>query len=147
MITWTYNDGGRKAAGYPSVKRQNDCVTRAIAIATSLPYQVVADGIDALGRVERVTRGRKSAGRSTSQSGVYKPTTRKYMARIGWKWTPTMGIGTGCTVHLKASELPKGRLVVNCSKHIVAVIDGVIHDIYNPSRGGTRCVYGYWSKA
>ena len=24
------------------------------------------------------------------------------------------------------------------------MIDGVIHDTYDPTRGGTRCVYGYW---
>ena len=22
--------------------------------------------------------------------------------------------------------------------------DGVVHDTYDPSRDGTRCVYGYW---
>ena len=27
---------------------------------------------------------------------------------------------------------------------ITAVIDGVINDTYDPSRGGKRCVYGYW---
>jgi hypothetical protein len=27
---------------------------------------------------------------------------------------------------------------------LCAVIDGVIHDTFNPSRGGSRCVYGYW---
>jgi hypothetical protein len=26
------------------------------------------------------------------------------------------------------------------------VIDGVIHDTHDCSRGGTRCVYGYWRK-
>jgi hypothetical protein len=30
------------------------------------------------------------------------------------------------------------------SRHAVAVIDGVIHDTYDCSRGGKRCVYGYW---
>lgn len=55
-----------------------------------------------------------------------------------------MGIGTGCTVHLVSQELPGGRLIVSVSKHLTAVIDGVIHDTHNPSRSGTRCVYGYW---
>jgi hypothetical protein len=32
------------------------------------------------------------------------------------------------------------------SKHYCAVIDGVIHDTSDPSRDGTRCVYGYWIK-
>jgi hypothetical protein len=41
-------------------------------------------------------------------------------------------------------ELPIGRLIVSVSKHLVAVVDGVIHDTHDPSRAGTRCVYGYW---
>jgi len=34
--------------------------------------------------------------------------------------------------------------VVACSKHYTAVIDGVIHDTHDPSRDGTRAVYGYY---
>ncbi len=56
-----------------------------------------------------------------------------------------MKIGQGCTVHLRADELPGGRLIVRVSRHMCAVIDGVIHDTHDPSRAGTRCVYGYWS--
>ena len=55
-----------------------------------------------------------------------------------------MQIGSGCTVHLRDGELPMGRLLVSVSKHLVAVIDGVIHDLSDPSRNGTRCVYGFW---
>jgi hypothetical protein len=57
-----------------------------------------------------------------------------------------MHIGRGCTVHLRAEELPTGRLVVSLSKHVTAVVNGVIRDTYDPSRGGTRCVYGYFTK-
>jgi hypothetical protein len=57
-----------------------------------------------------------------------------------------MNIGRGCRVHLKTDELPAGRLIVPCSKHTTAVIDGVIHDTYDPSRHETRCVYGYFIK-
>jgi hypothetical protein len=56
-----------------------------------------------------------------------------------------MRIGSGCKVHLRADELPGGRLIVHVSKHIVAVLNGVIHDTHDCSRGGNRCVYGYWS--
>jgi len=31
------------------------------------------------------------------------------MAALGWTFTATMGIGTGCTVHLANGELPMGR--------------------------------------
>ena len=69
------------------------------------------------------------------------------MNELGYQFIPTMGIGTGCQVHLKAGELPeKGRFVVSLSRHCTAVVDGVIHDTSDPSRGGKRCVYGYWRK-
>jgi hypothetical protein len=57
-----------------------------------------------------------------------------------------MQIGSGCKVHLRSDELPIGRLVVGLSRHSAAVIDGVLHDTYDCSRRGTRCVYGYWSR-
>jgi len=31
-------------------------------------------------------------------------------------------------------------------RHLTAVIDGVIHDTHDPSRDGTRSVYGYYSQ-
>ena len=68
------------------------------------------------------------------------------MTAQGWVYVPTMAIGSGCRVHLRADELPQGRLVVQVSKHYTAVVDGVIHDTYACSRDGTRCVYGYWVK-
>ena len=83
---------------------------------------------------------------SDASEGVHKKLRSEYLRSIGWKWTPTMGIGTGCKVHLRDGELPMGRLIVSVSRHLVAVIDGVIHDRSDCSRGGSRCVYGYWSK-
>ena len=87
--------------------------------------------------------------RACARTGVYKPTWKKYCEELGMKWTPTMFVGQGCKVHLKAEELPPGRLLVSVSKHLVAVIDGVIHDNHDCSRKdangqGTRCVYGYY---
>ena len=70
---------------------------------------------------------------------------KRYMEGLGFRWTPTMHVGQGCKVHLVAEELPAGRLVASVSRHYVAVIDGVIRDLTDPSRGGTRCVYGYWA--
>lgn len=49
-------------------------------------------------------------------------------------------------VHLRDGELPMGRLIVSVSRHLVAVIDGVIYDTHNCSRNGTRCVYGFWKQ-
>lgn len=149
-MKFVYNDGGREAANFKGTT--GDCVCRAIAIATERPYKEIYDLINEYGKAERpnrkTRRGNKHNGsRSSARTGVYKDTIRKIMEHLGWKWIPTMQIGQGCKVHLTEDELPKGRLVVSVSKHCTAVIDGVINDTYDPSRDGTRCVYGYFIKA
>lgn len=136
------DDGGRAAAGFKG--HTGDCVTRAIAIATEKPYQETYDAINGVSANERSSKRR--SGKSSARTGVHKPTYRKYLESLGWKFTPTMGIGTGCKVHLRDGELPSGRLIVAVSRHLVAVIDGVIHDTSDPSREGTRCVYGYYQR-
>lgn len=148
-MDWVANDGGRKAAGFCGTA--GDCVTRAIAIVTGKPYREVYDTVNQMAREERHSRSRKTmmavaTGRgSAARTGVMKDTWNRTMAAYGFHWVPTMKIGQGCTVHLRANELPAGRIVVKCSGHAVAVIDGVIHDTHDPSRGGSRCVYGYWA--
>lgn len=137
-----YTDGGRAAAGYKGTAE--DCVTRAISIAAEIPYQQVYDLINQMAFGERT--GKRKRGKSDARTGVYKSTQSKVLQHLGWVWTPTMKIGSGCKVHLVDGELPAGRLIVSVSKHLVAVIDGVIYDTHDPSRGGSRCVYGYWTK-
>lgn len=139
-MTWVYDDGGRAAAGFKGKAR--DCVCRAVAVASGKPYQEVYDALNEAAQIERPGARRRSSARE----GVFKATTRRFLAALGFEWTPTMSIGSGCKVHLRANELPPGRLIVSCSGHLVAVIDGVVHDTFDPTRGGTRCVYGYWRR-
>jgi hypothetical protein len=138
-MAWVFDDGGRQAAGFKG--DTGDCVTRSIAIATSLPYLTVYAALNDVAQRER-PRGKQK--RSHARTGVKTATIRRYLDGLGWEWVPTMQIGSGCTVHLRDDELPAGRLIVSVSKHITAVIDGVIHDTHDPSRDGTRCVYGFW---
>ncbi len=149
MIPFHFNDGGRAAAGFKG--NAGDCVARAVAIANGRPYREIYDRLaegNATQRAGKNTR-KRNLGRRTAREGIY--TQRKwfkdYMAELGFVWHPTMHIGSGCTTHLRTDELPGGRLVVNVSKHSTAVIDGVLNDTYDCSRGGTRCVYGYWIKS
>ena len=140
-MKWRYDDGGRKAAGYSGTT--GDCVTRAIAIAVDRPYQEVYARIAAYGRQERPSKSR--TGRSHPRTGVFNLTTRKVIASYGWRWVPVMAIGKGCTMHLLDGEVPTHpRMILRLSRHVTAVVNGVIHDIFNPSREGTRCIYGYW---
>lgn len=140
-MDFVFHDGGRAAAGYKG--STGDCVTRSIAIATGKTYQEVYGALNHLALSERI--GKRKRKRSNSESGVFRKTYQRYLELLGWRWTSTMAIGSGCKVHLRASELPRGALLVKVSRHLTAVIDGVIYDTHNCSRGGTRCVYGYFS--
>lgn len=157
-MEFVYNDGGRAASGFKG--STGDCVTRAIAIATGKPYVEVYDALNELAKRER--RGKRKRSISNARTGVHKGTKRKYLESLGWRWVPTMTIGSGCKVHLCADELPSGRLIVALSRHSAAVIDGVLHDTYDHSgkrceigvKDGVpyrkewyRCVYGYFVKA
>jgi hypothetical protein len=164
------DDGGRERAGFKGTT--GDCAARALAIAAQIDYRVAYDLINDVAKYER--RGKRKKGISNARTGVYGASMRKLMLALGWQWVPTMGIGTGCKVHLIADELPPGRLLVCVSKHYTAVIDGVIHDTYDPRREAhctrpltpdaplkpnewthdgvmahhieRRCVYGYYIK-
>ena len=141
-MDFIYNDGGRQAAGFKGTT--GDCVCRAIAIATERPYKEVYDLINQFAKAERT--GKRKRGTSNARTGVYANTEKKVMEHYGFNFVPTMTIGSGCKVHLRADELPSGRIVVRLSKHSAAVIDGVLNDTYDCTREGTRCVYGYYTK-
>ena len=130
---WTFDDGGRSTAvGFGGTSPTGDCGPRAVAIATGLDYATVYRELAALNGGKRPTDG-------TARKAV-----DKFLTDRGFEWVPTMKIGSGCTVHLRADELPAGRLVVRCSRHFAAVVDGIVRDTHDPTRDGTRCVYGYW---
>lgn len=136
-------DGGRKTAGFG--KGNGDCVARAIAIASGRDYREVYRRL-ATGKGAQRASSRTGRQKASADNGIHvkRKWFKDYMRELGFVWVPTMAIGSGCKVHLKTGELPMGKLVVSLSKHYTAVIDGVIHDVYDPARGGTRCVYGMW---
>lgn len=148
-MEYAYDDGGRKASGRRGEAR--DCVCRAISIATGTPYREVYEMLD--DRAYQIRFGRSKASFAVAMGrkwgarhGIPNNLVRKVLADLGWKWTPCMGIGTGCKVHLKDGEIPMvGKVIVSLSRHVCAVVDGVIRDTFDPSRNGTRCVYGYWT--
>jgi len=154
-----YDDGGRAAAGFKG--SAGDCVVRAIAIASGRSYVEVYNTLHLAAK----QRQRHKRGSTTPRSGVSRKVYEPYLLSLGFRWVPTMKIGSGCKVHLRSEELPKGTLVVAVSKHLTTMIDGVIHDTYNPQRGATywygegehaagkparvspdRCVYGYYER-
>jgi len=132
---WIYADGGRAASGRRGYA--GDCAVRALAIVMQRDYDDIYHELASLNQAT----GRPRSARDGTPIAVL----RAYLDAVGWQWTPTMSIGSGTRVHLCADELPSGRIIARVTRHVCAVIDGVVHDIADPSRGGTRCVYGYWS--
>jgi Protein of unknown function (DUF2786) len=124
------DDGGRAAAGYKG--EANDCVCRAVAIATERPYQEI------YGRLEEMIQAK--FGPTKRPRGVEDQMLHGLMETLGWVWVPTP------KTHMRKDELPPGRLVVCIKGHAVAVVDGVIHDTHPSSRHGTRFVQGYFKK-
>jgi hypothetical protein len=145
MTQFIYDDGGREASGYKG--SAGDCTVRAIAIATQKPYQEVYDALFEMNKTantRKKTRRGNPRGASPRDGNTCMKTIKAYMESIGWEWVALMKIGSGCHYHFKAEEMPAGRIVARLSHHMSAMIDGVIHDTYDPSYGGGRCVYGYF---
>lgn len=129
-------DGGRSR--YYDGRNVGDCVVRAIAIATGQDYKQTYDDL---------ARGmKKISGTRSARNGVSRKVYQPYLEARGFEWVPVMKFGTGCKMRANERELPDGTLVLRLTKHLTACIDKVIHDTYDPTRGGTRCVYGYFIK-
>lgn len=142
-MEFQYNDGGRSESGFKGIRQPDDCVCRAIAIATDKPYREV---YDLLNEKAKASRKGSRKNRSSARNGVFKELYRPLLEELGWAWVSTMQVGSGCKVHLRSDELPSGIIICKVTKHLVCVKDGVIHDVSDCSRGGTRCVYGYFTK-
>ena len=131
-MTWikriSYNDGGRRAAGYKTVQ-EGDCVNRALAILTDTPYDVVRRMLnDACGK----ERGKD---RSHPDHGIYPKTYQRILRELG----------VGKLVKITSwKEVPStGRFMVVQREHVAAVIDGVVNDTYDPVENLTD-VQGYY---
>ena len=130
-MKFKYNDGGRSK--YYKATIVGDCVVRAIAIATQRDYKEVYKEAHTL------------LGYSPRDGTRHHSHTKKLVEHFGGKWKAMMTIGSGCKHHLKDGEVPmQGNIICSLSGHLTAVVNGVINDTYDCSRGGTRCVYGYW---
>jgi hypothetical protein len=144
-----FDDGGRTAAGFKG--GAGDCVVRSIAIAANLPYMRVYEDLRLANESYAQLKNDRLAKRlnvkgSSPRNGNHRNVFHDYILAQGFEWVPTMKVGAGCQVHLRPDELPKEMLIARVSKHLTAIIDGVIHDTHDPSRGGNRCVYGYYVK-
>jgi hypothetical protein len=138
---WIRDDGGQPAGV------RGGCVVRAIAIATGKPHREVhQELIEATRRyvsthrnrvVEWIKRSRGARGYDPlhgSYAEIYGPYLEKH---LGWQ-------RVSYNARLRADELPPGRLIVEVHRHLVAVIDGLVHDTYNSGGAGRRPVKAFY---
>lgn len=126
---YTYNDGGRVAAG---MKSQNDCGIRAIAIATGMEYNEARKFIKAFAKVGKQGNGQIS-------QGIWKEDMTAALESIGWVWVSAPKFEGR---KARYSDIP-GRAILRMAKHYSTVIDGTLYDSWDSSH---KMVYGYWTK-
>jgi hypothetical protein len=154
---WVKDDGGRSRSGIARGGKGDsvgDCVARAIAIAAQKPYREVHDALTAA-TVRRAATDKTEWGKWARRKGSFRTfhadhgvsikVSGPYLESLGWRYTSTKELSRGKGIHLRADELPPGRLVIDMRRHFCAVIDGVIHDTYDCSDEGRRRILGYWS--
>ena len=130
-------DGGRRQ----DTKRRNhgkDCMVRALAVATGVPYAQVYDELVA--------------------EGVFSPKRGGFMDRLvgqlnfadmdfhGFKfqWISFPAVKGKPRMHADkfAEQFPTGTYLLRMGHHICCMADGVLYDMF--SHTDRRCVYGAW---
>ena len=134
------DDGGCSAAG---LKTGSDCVARAIAIATGLPYPEVAEKLWALmepdakrGRIKK-KRGRwhHAVSKQDSRHGVHRRHYAALLKELGWEFHTTCGDWL---------ELPMDdSIIVSMPRHLAALVHGELRDTWNCAQKGRKYL-GYW---
>jgi hypothetical protein len=128
-MTFKYNDGGRKAAGFKGLT--GDCGARAMAIALGLDYKAV---------YKELAQANADNGRAKSaRNGINKNIYSEVLKRYGWVWCSAPKFAGR---KARCSDLT-GTVIAQQAGHYVAVIDGVSNDSWDSTH---KMVYGYWAK-
>jgi hypothetical protein len=148
-MPWVHNDGGFSESGLTNRGRRKhgSPVVAAIAIAEQRRYSEVYYELRTLqwDFTMRARSKRKQEHSGDPHHGVFVEVFKPYLLARGWLWTPTMGVGTGVTMHLDYEEVPDlPLLIARISKSLVTVINGVAQYTHDPSRDGRRALYGYF---
>lgn len=122
------HDGGRSMSRRP--RQRLDCAVRAIATALVMDYDRVYDALAAGGR---------KSGRSTPKA-TWKAFLGGRCERVAFP--AAAGAARVNVVGFCAGAGAKGRWVVQCAKHLFAVIDGTVFDDGQPR--WNACVYAAW---
>lgn len=124
------DDAGRSQSKRP--KQSNDCTVRAVAKAGGFEYDMVYDLFMQSGRKS----GRGFDLKTWAKKGHIKGHKLVWTPLQAIKGQPRMNIAAFAETH------ETGTYILRVSKHVFAMIDGVVYDT-GESRPD-KCVYGYW---
>lgn len=122
-----YNPNPSKAT------KVNDCVVRALSLATDTDWLETYDHLNQLGRLlYRMPNEQDTYSTFLMSSGFRRVTIS----------APQKG-SKRITVHQFAAAHPTGSYVLRLSHHLVTVKNGLYHDTWDC---GDKAVYTYWEK-
>ena len=124
-------DGGRAASKRP--RQRNDCTVRALALACGVTYDSAYDELAEAGR--RCGRG--------FEFGTWAGTAHFAGRTFRWIGFPAVKGQQRMNPAGFADQHPRGRYILKTAKHVLACVDGMLHDTAAPDPG--RCVYGAWA--
>ena len=116
LIGYERDDGGRADAGYRG--SAGDCVTRAAAILTGLPYREV---YRKMADAER----RYGSGKRSARNGISKKASPKVFADLG---LVKVKIPRGPRPTFTEAHERFGDCIVTTTKHLAAIVDGKLRD-------------------
>ncbi|MEM8734003.1 MAG: DUF2786 domain-containing protein [Planctomycetota bacterium] len=120
-MEFVWNDGGRAAAGF--VGTTNDCVVRALSIATGIAYRTVYEHF-------------QQAARQSPRKGMPVELVSRFLEER--EWTRVTAAGESLQLVDRECGLPKGVVVAHVSRssercqHLTTLVDRVVHDTWNP---------------
>jgi len=129
-MTYKFNDGGRKDAGYKGTA--GDCVVRSFVIATKGDYKEMYK--------KMALASKEHGGSKSARNGIHRDVYEPILKELGFVWQPAPKFNGR---KARTYDMPNGYVIARQAHHLVAVIDGVANDIWDCTH---KMVYGYWIK-
>ena len=127
--SWRYviSDGGRASAGYTPQLAQ-DCVPRAIAIATHQSYDTVYQALHRRTELFKQTPQGSSYTKICCDQGTNRFVYKQYLRDLGWRYYHEENKPQNARLSLYSPELHSGTVMIIIDNHLFTMIDGVAYD-------------------
>lgn len=159
-MRFVQNDGGRAECRDRGLLRDfelttnpGDCMARAFSIAMHRPYDDVYRELAMVNLLSNPKKAhgkhRACFGRRTVDYGVFTDTPgfSRWLAACGWERVSTWSVSSGPKMYLANWSVPRrGSFVLSLRRHVVAVVNGTLHDTYDFRGTTAEPVFGYWRK-